>query len=95
MRQGVVEANCQAVIAHLRVAAQGYKFLAASRTKGGGAVKVVVGETISSEQIQIVAQPIVYSNIEGVIVEDLAAGGDEIVAGTIVPARRIWRREQF
>src|SRR6185295_3285821 len=95
VRERVVETQRKTVVANLRGAAQRHKLLTSSGAEGGRAVAAEVGEAVTPENIQFVAQTIVYANIERIVVEKLTAARNVVVARSVVSAGSIGAWQQL
>ena len=90
-----VEAERQALVAHLRVAAERHQLRAAALPERGRTVAPELAEAVAAERVQTVADAAVHAHVERVVVEVLAARRDEVVARAVLRPGLVRQRNQL
>ena len=77
------------MVADLGGAAQGYQLLASALAERCRPIACEIGEAVSPEEIEFVAEPPIAPDVKGIAVEPLNAGSHVVVARAVVAARGI------
>src|SRR5215213_9012758 len=76
--EGVIETEREALVAHFGRTAESHQFTPAALPENAWAVSGEIGKAVAPEDVQIVRDAAINANVEGVVIEKLAAGRGQV-----------------